>query len=410
LNKLKEQIFIAYTNGNMTSTIDDEWSKFIANQTGTGFNNIVTNNYCMQPQQPIINSHNNNINKTNTTVLYDSFDVTDETAPICDDLYISTTTKVMFLNQSIDINNIFWNIPIIEYWKPEPGILKKQIKIVSNTIEEYNEYKSKLQNINYYNENIIKQINNPSARRLKFKDERKITIGLSKKDIMNCRGKIKNAFYNCFAIIMRFKYEGVFREMHVKVFNTGKMEIPGVINEDILSMVKQKIIDLIQPFIKGKLEYIQTTEESNVLINSNFNCGFFLNRDVLYSILRSPKYGIETSYDPCSYPGIKCKFYFNNKIGFDTKLQNGQILGEDRGMKMSEVSENKIYTEVSFMIFRTGSCLIVGNCSEPILQFVFNFIKNLLTTEYTRIRVLSNEVSSKPKRSKLRKRTVWFVE
>ena len=409
MNKLKEQIFIAYTNGNMTSTIDDEWSKFIANQTGTGFNNIITNNYCMQPQQPIINSHNNNVHKNNTTVLYDEFDQ-EESVPLCDDLYISTTTKVMFLNQSIDINNIFWNIPIIEYWKPEPGILKKQIKIVSNTIEEYNEYKSKLENIKYYNENIIKQINNPSARRLKFKDERKITIGMSKKDIMNCRGKIKNAFYNCFAIIMRFKYEGVFREMHVKVFNTGKMEIPGVINEDILSMVKQKIIDLIQPLVKDKLEYIQTTEESNVLINSNFNCGFFLNRDVLYSILRSPKYGIETSYDPCSYPGIKCKFYFNNRIGFDTKLQNGQILVEDRGMKMSEVSENKIYTEVSFMIFRTGSCLIVGNCSEQILQFVFNFIKNLLTTEYTRIRVLSNEVSSKPKKSKLRKRTAWFVE
>ena len=42
-------------------------------------------------------------------------------------------------------------------------------------------------------ENIIKQINNPTARRIKYKDERKITIGMSKKDIMNCRGKVKNA-------------------------------------------------------------------------------------------------------------------------------------------------------------------------------------------------------------------------
>ena len=43
---------------------------------------------------------------------------------------------------------------------------------------------------------------------------------------MNCRGKIKNAFYNCFAIIVRFKYKEDFREIHVKVFNNGKMEIP----------------------------------------------------------------------------------------------------------------------------------------------------------------------------------------
>lgn len=52
----------------------------------------------------------------------------------------------------------------------------------------------KLQYINYYNEHVIKRIDNPTARRNKFKDERKITIGISKKDIMNCRGKVKKCF------------------------------------------------------------------------------------------------------------------------------------------------------------------------------------------------------------------------
>jgi hypothetical protein len=51
------------------------------------------------------------------------------------------------------------------------------------------------------------------------------------------------------------------------------------------------------------------------------------------------------------------------------------ILPDDRGMKMSELIENKKYTEVSFMIFRTGSCLIVGNCSEAILVFIYKFIR-----------------------------------
>jgi hypothetical protein len=47
------------------------------------------------------------------------------------ELLISTKTKVLFLNTAIDINTIFWNIPIIEYWKPENGVVKKQMKIVS---------------------------------------------------------------------------------------------------------------------------------------------------------------------------------------------------------------------------------------------------------------------------------------
>ena len=68
------------------------------------------------------------------------------------------------------------------------------MKIVSKTPEEYDDYKSKLENIGFYYENIIKQIKNPSARSIKFKDERKITVGISKKDMLTYRGKKKNAF------------------------------------------------------------------------------------------------------------------------------------------------------------------------------------------------------------------------
>lgn len=382
--------------------IDDEWSKFLANQSDSRFGSTNINNYCIQPLSTngiLDNEYSENNNENNK--------ISDE-APECENLYISTKTKVLFLNQTIDIYNIFWNIPIINYWQPKDGILKKQIKVVSNTHEEFMDYQSKLVNIVYYNENIIKQIDNPSARRVKYKDERKITIGMSKKDIMNCRGKEKNAFYNCFAIIMRINHNGIYKEMHVKVFNTGKMEIPGVINDDILEIVKIRIITLIQKYVKEPLEFITMEKESNILINSNFNCGYFLNRDILHSILRSSKYGIETSYDPCSYPGVKCKYYYNNKIT-DVSLQTGQIMPDDRNMKMSEIGDNKTYTEVSFMIFRTGSCLIVGNCSELILNVVYEFIKKLLCVEYSSISVKSNETIAKTKKTKIRKKTVWIT-
>ena len=345
-----------------------------------------------------------------------------KTVPVCEELYISTKTKVLFLNQAIDIQNIFWKIPIVEYWRPIKGIVKKQMKIVSKTLEEYEEYKKKLDNIGYYTENIIKQIDNVNARKIKFKDERKITVGISKKDIMNCRGKIKNAFYNCFAIILRFKYEGTFREIHVKVFNTGKLEIPGILNKGLLDIVKGMILETIQPHIMSNsdtslcdisnnpnLDFINTDIEDNVLINSNFNCGYFINREKLHAILRSDKYRIESAYDPCSYPGVKCKFYFNNEVGFDVDIQRGQINEEDRNMKLSELNDNKKYTEISFMIFRTGSCLIVGNCSERILKFVFEFIKKILTDEYHQINVINEEPITKIKKTKLRKKTILMT-
>ena len=190
--------------------IDDEWKMFLINQK--------------LPETKHNRFDNININKKTET---ENKEVINTDIPKCDELYISTKRKVLFLNQRIDIHSIFRKIPIVEYWTPTIGVIKKQMKIVSKDPSEYQEIRKKLENVYYYTENIIKQIDNPNARRNKFKDERKITIGMSKKDVINSRGKIKNGFYNCFAMILRFYFEGSFREIHVKVFNTGKLEKIG---------------------------------------------------------------------------------------------------------------------------------------------------------------------------------------
>ena len=325
-------------------------------------------------------------------------------APKCDELYISTKTKVLFLNQTVDIKNVFWKLKVKSYHILEDCIIKKQMKIVCNSQEEFEEYKKNIENIPYYKENIIKQIDNPSARRIKFKDERKITVGISKKDIINFRGKIKNAFYNCFALILRYEFKGEFKEVHIKVFNTGKLEIPGVVNNDMLNGVKELLVNNLQPFLTEKIEFIDSVDE-NVLINSNFNCGYYLDRSKLHYILLN-NYGIETAFDPCSYPGVKCKFYFNNEVGFIEKEQNGIIQHEDKNLKMCDLNESTKYTIISIMLFRTGSCLIVGNCNEEILYFVFNFIKELLKNEYINIRAPSEDLVVKNKINKIKKRKI----
>jgi uncharacterized FlaG/YvyC family protein len=372
-------------------SVDNEWMNFLQSQ-----NNNVSNT-------------NKNSSIKTTVPIPNCLDESsaDMIAPECEELYISTKTKVLYLNMPIDIQRIFWLIPITEYWKQTECVIKKQMKIVSKTKDEYEEYCKKLENVPYYTENIIKQIDNPSARRIKFKDERKITIGMSKKDIMNCRGKIKNAFYNCFAMILRFRYNESFKEIHVKVFNTGKLEIPGILNTELLDIVKRMVLEIVQPHIDVKVCFVESDREENVFINSNFNCGFYINRERLYNILRGDKYGIESAYEQCSYPGVKCKFYYNHELGDENDdQQNGQILLEDRKMKMSELIDNNKYSEISFMIFRTGSCLILGNCSNRMLMVVFRFIKNILSKEYPNIYVVNEDINMKIKKTKLRKKTI----
>ena len=216
---------------------------------------------------------------------------------------------------------------------------------------------------------------------------------------MSYRSKKKQAFYNCFVMILRIKIDELFREFHIKVFNTGKLEIPGVQSEAMFGIVLNHIINILQPLYSTELTYFENSD--TVLINSNFNCGFYINREILYDILRS-KYNIQAIYDPCSYPGIQCKFYYNNDIG----VQNGmQITTENK-------DKYKNITKVSFMIFRTGSILIVGMCDEHVLHDIYHFIKLLLKAEFKHIcqkLITPSELANKDKKKKIRRKTINII-
>jgi len=341
--------------------IDQEWENFISSGQG---DDIMSDDEDIDQITQFLK--NNSEEYASANILLDM------EAPKATDIYISTKTKIAYLNTPIDLKTIFWNVPVIPYTKPTNGVIKKQMKFNSSTKEELDEIQSKLGNDHYFEEHIITHIDNPAGR-IKFKDIRKLSIGISKKDIMSYRCKKKSAFYNCFVIILRMKIEGTFKEFHVKVFNTGKLEIPGIQNETIFELILVEVIKTLQPHIKTALSYKPDTNET-VLINSNFNCGFFINREALYDILKF-KYNIQCIYDPCSYPGIQCKFYYNPDVG----IQNGcQISAENKHLY-------KNVKEVSFMIFRTGSVLIVGKCDENVLMIIYDFLKVILNNEFKSI-------------------------
>jgi TATA-box binding protein (TBP) (component of TFIID and TFIIIB) len=361
--------------------INDEWSSFLSA--------IDDNNSC---EDSVVSEGEDDDNDINL----DTVEQFPGSAPEPTDIYISTKSKIAYLEQPIDLA-VFWEIPVIPYAAPINGVIKKQIKINSKTREELEYIQERLKKELYYEEQVISHIDNPSGR-IRFKDIRKITVGISKKDIMTYRSKKKQAFYNCFVMIIRLRVEGTFREFHIKVFNTGKLEIPGVQSDPMYEMVLTQIIQILQPYHSYKLEYKQKSD--TVLINSNFNCGFYINRETLFDILRS-KYNIQAIYDPCSYPGIQCKFYYNNDIGVQT--------GSQINTKNEENYKN--ITEVSFMIFRTGSVLIVGMCDEAVLRDIYHFIKSLLKEEFGHIcqeLILDNTKQNKKK--KVRRKLIHIVD
>lgn len=314
------------------------------------------------------------------------------------ELYISTKSKIAYLNQPINLTRAFWGVKIIAYALPMNGVIKKQMKFNSDTIEDVDILKENLKNENYIEEHVMVSINNPTGR-IKFKDTRKISIGVSKKDLLSFRCKKKSAFYNCFVMILRLKIEECFKEFHVKVFNTGKMEIPGVQTEQIYELVLLNVAEILKPFIETDIPLEYTKKSDTVLVNSNFNCGYYINREVCVTLLKY-KYNIQCIYDPCSYPGIQCKFFYNRDRNI--KEQTGSQVSK------SDFEKYKNIVTVSFMVFRTGSVLIVGMCDDEILYCIYEFLKNMFIIEFETIHqsIKEDETINKYKKKSNRRKIV----
>jgi len=349
--------------------IDDDWESFLQNDYEE------------------MDNHEENINNGYIKNLIDSQMVDVNNIPKCSDIYISTKTKISYLNNNnINIKDVFWNIPILNYTTPCNGVIKKQIKYSSTSEDEVKFIEEQLKNITCFEQQIIEHIENPDGR-IKYKDQRKISIGICKKDLLSYRSKKKRAFFNCFVLILRILDNNEFKEMHVKVFNTGKLEIPGIQTDEMLVKLLNELIRVLKPLIGDELDY-QLDKTETVLINSNFNCGYYIDRDKLHDILKY-KYRINSNFDACSYPGIQCKFYYDKTI---TGEQDGQQ------------PKHKDYYEVSFMIFRTGSVLVVGRCDELSLEYIYNFLKNILETECNSI--ISSSIDNKSTLNKNRKKKI----
>lgn len=276
-------------------------------------------------------------------------------------LYISTKTVIVSLNTRVDIQRIFWNIDVIDYHTMEEGVVKKQLKLQTSSPEELASVLSRSSDKRWSHQVIA------HADGGQFRDVRKISCGLCRHDIKLKKVPDTGAFSNGLVLTMRVRVEGnIFHEIHVKVFNTGKLEIPGLKTDDIYARSLELFGALYERARDKPSEAIRYVRNTTVLVNSNFTCGYYLDRTRLYNILKV-KYQLHTIFDPCSYPGVQSKFYYYR--------QNAA----HNGRRLCDSNPDAV---MSFMIFRTGSVLIVGKCEMDVLYIIYGFIRATLAAEH----------------------------
>lgn len=220
--------------------------------------------------------------------------------------------------------------------------------------------------------------NNGDIKYLEFGN---VTAGVSNKNISEKKAKKKKVFYNQMTILVK-----VHENMHnnIKLFNNGAISMTGLKSEKdgknsvaILLKYLKSGYDTDNNCLDNKDASISNFDI--VLINSDYYIGYEIKRSELHQLLIN-KYKIFSSYEPCIYPGVNSKFYWNKDymdkeyLGkcYCKNMCNGKGCGKGDGN----------CKKITISAFQSGSVIITGARNIDQIKAAYKFINKIFKDNY----------------------------
>lgn len=285
-------------------------------------------------------------------------------------LRISTITTTGQLGTKIQLESLFNQIPILDYWDLNDGVLK-----------------------------------------MEFNGQVK---GTSFKDIILKPKKTKTSFFNQATLVIRREVSPlVWKEINVKLFRNGGVQMTGVRSLEMSTESLRWLVDHVQRvcaeqvFVKSPSIH----KEQVQLVNTDFSIGAKVRRDVLHRVL-SDTYRLNSSYESSIYQGVKTKYFYNAERPATSpsglcpcpKLCKGKGDG-------SKIGECK---KITISPFQTGQVIITGARTMEQINEAYEFIKQVFRTHadevLRKVYVLpeSAEVAPPAKPVKQRQSSGWI--
>jgi TATA-box binding protein (TBP) (component of TFIID and TFIIIB) len=252
-------------------------------------------------------------------------------------LRISTITTTAQLGTKINLESLFTQIPIMEYWDLNDGILKMEF--------------------------------NGSVK------------GTSFKDIILKPKTTKTSFFNQATLVIRKEVNPLcWKEINVKLFRNGGVQMTGVRSIEMSSDSLHWLIEFLKTHCTEQPVFTSNPEihkEQIQLVNTDFSIGAKVKRDILHRIL-SDKYRLNSSYESAIYQGVKTKYFYNAQRPANSPPGlcpcPRLCKGTGDGSKIGECKK------ITISPFQTGQVIITGGRTMEQINEAYEFIKGVFTT------------------------------
>ncbi len=284
-----------------------------------------------------------------------------------------------------------WPVHVMPCERPGEGVVAKQLRVQLHTPEAQTRYEARVRS---------QQHPEIYVQELADGDSRFVQVGIYGKQLRIHTRRPRNAFAYCFVVYIRWLCGGdQFRETHVKLFNTGQIDVPGMdaeLSEDrILRLLWRHVF---APHVAASpqhhtrfRQFVAPSQPRDMLLNSSFQMDFHINVDTLRARLMQDPRAI-LFHD--TRMTIRCK-YVLDRSGTMVALPP-----DDQWMRLSGRFDLDRYQVVSCRVFWTGSVLISGACSEACLTSVAQHLHAFLRAQQPYISIPTESVHLKkpPKR------------
>tara|TARA_A100001015_G_scaffold18567_1_gene21528 strand:- start:2134 stop:3162 length:1029 start_codon:yes stop_codon:yes gene_type:complete len=142
----------------------------------------------------------------------------------------------------------------------------------------------------------------------------------------------------------------------------------------------KKILDTIFSY-NHKIKF-DVRNQRTILINSDFKTGFKINRPVLNNLLGTD-YQILTTFDPCYYPAVNSKYYWNESYMSSDYIEGkcycqkkDKCTGKGTGKGVGQCKRITIAT------FQSGSVIITGAQKREQLDVCYRYINKVFRDNF----------------------------
>lgn len=212
----------------------------------------------------------------------------------------------------------------------------------------------------------------------------------------NIKKKSNGKFYNQITIVVQPE-PGFYN--NIKLFRNGSISMTGIKKQEngykSISIILSKMKNIEGSLIDNIDNDCKILEYDITLINSDYEVSFEIKRDVLQEILVK-NYKIYSSYEPCIYPGVNSKFYWNKE--YENKEFYGKCYCSLPCTGKGDGNGNGRCKKVTIAIFQSGSIIITGARKLEQISAAYNFINNILekySTSLTQVKASFLETTDK---------------